>query len=110
MITEVVKVDAKGRITIPAYVRLLLNVDEGSKIVLNVDEDKGVMVMRTFREDWVRCEGVISKQELVKILNEVKVIVIKCFDSGLDEYRCDIVLEVKDSLKKVLGNLRCFND
>lgn len=115
MYTEIVKVDAKGRITIPAYVRLLLNVDEGSRIVLNVDEDRGVLMLKVFRENWVKCEGVVNKSELVKILNNLKVISVKCFnlENEVNEYRCDMVLELEKIKNKHLDGipegLNCYN-
>jgi AbrB family looped-hinge helix DNA binding protein len=112
LITEVVKVDAKGRITIPAYIRLLLNIDDNGKILLKVDEDRGVITLRVFQENWIKCHGKLNKQELAKILNEVKVIALKCLSSEnkFNEYRCDLVIDGKSSSEELLGNLNCFGD
>jgi AbrB family looped-hinge helix DNA binding protein len=112
VISEVVKVDAKGRITIPAYVRLLLNIDNGGRVLMNVDEDKGVIMLKVFQENWTRCWGVLTKRELVKLFNEAKVIASRCFvlEGKHDEYRCDMVIEGKEVLGEVLGKLNCFSD
>lgn len=110
--TEIIRVDAKGRITIPAYVRLLLDVDEGSKVLMSVDEEKGSIIIRTFHEKWVRCTGTIGKEELIGIIRESNVISIKCVSdiANAGIYRCDLIVESMEGMNKGLKGLQCLDE
>uniref|UniRef100_A0A7C4NM58 AbrB/MazE/SpoVT family DNA-binding domain-containing protein n=1 Tax=Ignisphaera aggregans TaxID=334771 RepID=A0A7C4NM58_9CREN len=110
--TEVIKVDAKGRITIPAYVRLLFDVDEGSKILMSVDEEKGAIILRTFHEKWVRCTGTMGKEELIDIISKSNVISIKCVSdiANIGIYRCDLIAEIVEGMNEVHRGLQCLDE
>ncbi|MEM1644368.1 MAG: AbrB/MazE/SpoVT family DNA-binding domain-containing protein [Ignisphaera sp.] len=108
--TEVIKVDAKGRITIPAYVRLLLDVNEGSKVLMSVDEEKGAIILRAFHEKWIKCTGTMSKDELIDIISKLRIVNIKCVSdiSDIDVYRCDIIVESSRNIDRIFKGLQCF--
>jgi len=113
LIAEVVKVDAKGRITIPAYVRLLLNVDEGSKVLMHVDEERGVITLRSFQEKWVRCRGTLDRNELAALISRFKIVSLRCVNEapGADDiYRCDLILESPSDIIEQSKNIYCFKD
>lgn len=112
MFAEVIKVDAKGRITIPAYVRILLDVNEGSKVLMSVDEEKGTIILRAFSEKWIRCTGTMSKDELIDIIGKSKIVNIKCISdtTNIDVYRCDIIVESRGDIGKAFKGLQCFNE
>ncbi len=46
MYVEVVKVDPKGRVTIPSYMRIVLGIESGSRVVLALDEERKVIEIR----------------------------------------------------------------
>lgn len=109
MYTEIVRIDAKGRITIPSYIRLLLDLNEGSEILMDIDEDKGMIVLRAFRKEWIKCSGVLRKDDLIEIVMKTRVINIKCI-SNLDDgdvYKCNIVLESNGIPSNLIKNMHC---
>lgn len=112
MYTEIVKIDAKGRITIPSHIRLLLNFDEGRRIFMNVDEAKGIIILRAFNKKWFQCDGVLMKDQLIEIMAKAKIISIKCVNEIDNDnmYKCNIVLEYDKSLDKTLANIHCFDN
>lgn len=112
MITEIVKVDAKGRITIPAYIRLLLNVDEGGKVLMSIDEEKGIIVLRAFQDQWMRCTGILSRNDLLTLMTNTKIVSIKCASDidNIDMYKCDIVVAGDVRTHKLFEKLSCYRD
>lgn len=111
MYTEVVKIDAKGRITIPSYIRLLLNVDEGGKILMHVDEIRGMIMIRTFREEWARCKGILAKNDVVELMSRANIISINCVNefSNREQFRCEIIAEGDSIPRDIAENIMCFS-
>lgn len=112
MRTEVLKIDSKGRITIPSYVRLLLDVEEGGKILMQIDEVRGLIVLRAFHKNWSRCRGLIARHALFELLSRARVVSVSCIAdlTNSDLYRCDIIVEGKEGMETALKDMRCVND
>lgn len=112
MYAEVVKVDGKGRITIPSYVRLLLNVDEGSKVLMSVDEVRGTITLRVFQKGWVRCFDTLNRDELAELILKATVISFKCTSNAPngESYECDMVIDSGSSHRDILKRINCFNE
>mgnify|MGYP001772961550 CR=1 FL=1 len=112
MRSEVVKVDAKGRITIPSYVRLLLNVDEGSRVIMDIDELRGIIVLRTIDSEWMRCRGTMTKSEVAELMAGTTVVYsISCSsrDENVGLYECDIIVGSGKGIEKVVSKMKCFS-
>ncbi|MEM2221151.1 MAG: AbrB/MazE/SpoVT family DNA-binding domain-containing protein [Ignisphaera sp.] len=114
MFSEVVKVDSKGRITIPATLRLLLNISDGEKLILVFDEDSNKIELHLSKPNrTLFCSGVISRDTLLRLLKEYNMDIIscRCRDNHCDFYHCKIFVELskdKDEFMKNSPNIRCI--
>lgn len=70
MYEEIVKVDSKGRITIPATLRLVLGIEEGSKLLLVADPDSMKIEIKVVPQNVVIEKRVINENELVEFLSK----------------------------------------
>ncbi len=95
---ENVKIDSKGRITIPAYIRLALGIESGDKLLLIAYPDRGSIEIRKIYEDAFSCSGTIGINDFIALLrtlstNNIKIYAITCTVSGDgEEYRCSLVV------------------
>ncbi|MEM4942854.1 MAG: AbrB/MazE/SpoVT family DNA-binding domain-containing protein, partial [Ignisphaera sp.] len=104
---EVVKIDGKGRITIPSYARLILDISEGSSVVMNVDEDRKVIEIRTLRDKAIDCLGIITKDDLIRLINKTDIISIKCICVDVQNcslYRCSILMKNSNNVIQAIDN------
>ena len=110
-IVELLKVDAKGRITIPRTVREALNVEGGSFVVMIADLDKGeITILPSVSEGKVVMEVSISfkdeKGKLAEIAEKLAEMGVnqlatscKAVKRG-EEAECQIIAEVPENMKK----------
>ncbi|MCC6055071.1 MAG: AbrB/MazE/SpoVT family DNA-binding domain-containing protein, partial [Desulfurococcaceae archaeon] len=69
MYSDVVKIDSKGRITIPSAIRLLLNMEEGDKMVLLFDEDElKIELLSTKATNVIVCKLLDDFKNVVEML------------------------------------------
>jgi AbrB family looped-hinge helix DNA binding protein len=107
MYTEIVKVDAKGRITIPSSVRLLLGIEEGDQLLLIVDEEHHAIKLQTFKNDSVViCKMIINAKSINEIFSSLANKIINfsclCIDDVCETYRCKLVVS-SDVVEKILN-------
>jgi AbrB family looped-hinge helix DNA binding protein len=114
MFSEIVKLDSKGRVTIPATLRLLLDIKEGEKLVLIFNEDGNkIEIYLPKINNTLLCDDEISKDILLELLRKFKVNAFKCrcIDNHCDVYRCKIFIELDEhdeSIKKFL-DIKCMD-
>ncbi|MEM1541321.1 MAG: hypothetical protein QW101_02180 [Ignisphaera sp.] len=105
MYIEVVKIDGKGRITIPSYARLILDISEGSNVIMNVDEDRKVIEIRMLRDKVIECLGIITRDDMVRLISGVDLISVKCVCEDIQNcslYRCNILLKNPDNVEQTM--------
>jgi len=112
MIMETVKVDSKGRITIPASIRLLLDINDGDTILLSIDENNYRIELKIFKNNTLYlCKGQLDRQLLLEMLKKLKVISLKCrcIDDECQQYKCETYIDViqKDNLD--ISGMNCFD-
>ncbi|MEM0026835.1 MAG: AbrB/MazE/SpoVT family DNA-binding domain-containing protein [Ignisphaera sp.] len=113
MHADVVKVDSKGRITIPSTLRLLLDIEEGDKLILLFDEDtQKIEILGPGSNNPVICIAVNPLKNMLDIISDIgnDLIAITCrrIDEEHGEYKCKIVLNKKAlELGKTKG-LKCL--
>ncbi|MCX8168474.1 MAG: AbrB/MazE/SpoVT family DNA-binding domain-containing protein [Ignisphaera sp.] len=111
--SDVVKVDSKGRITIPAALRLLLNISDGEKLVLIFDEDNNKIEIRLPRQgDGLVCNDIVSKDVLLELLKrfDVSIVSCRCKDDHCALYHCKIFIELngkRSEFAKRFPNIKC---
>ncbi len=111
MIMETVKVDSKGRITIPASIRLLLDINDGDTILLSVDEDSYRIELKIFKNNTLYlCKGQLDRQILLEMLKKLKIVSLKCrcIDDECQQYKCETYIDMiqKDNLN--ISGMNCF--
>lgn len=111
MITEIVKIDSKGRITIPASIRLLLDINDGDIVLLSTDEDSYRIELKIFKNNTLYlCRGQFDRQLLLEVLKKLRVISLrcKCIDNDCQQYKCETYIDAvqKDNLD--ISNINCF--
>jgi len=110
-IVELLKVDAKGRITIPRTVREALNVEGGSYVVMIADLDKGeITLLPSVGEGKVVMEILISfkdeKGKLAEIAEKLAELGVNQLATSCkavrrgEEAECQIIAEVPEDLTK----------
>jgi|UniRef100_A0A7J3YUQ0 looped-hinge helix DNA binding domain, AbrB family len=114
MYSDVVRLDSKGRITIPSVVRLLLNVEEGDKLVLLFDEEGSKIELRIAKaNNVVTCKMQDSIRNIVELLSKVGNDVIsfycRCYDASCNKFKCKFVLKEKIVKSLDSNNLECFS-
>ncbi len=114
MFSDVVKVDSKGRITIPAALRLLLNISDGEKLILIFDENSNKIEIRLPKPgNTLMCNDVIDKNTLLEIIKKfnANIISCRCKDDHCSLYYCRIFIELNDNknefIKRFPG-VRCI--
>uniref|UniRef100_A0A7C5UWC6 AbrB/MazE/SpoVT family DNA-binding domain-containing protein n=1 Tax=Ignisphaera aggregans TaxID=334771 RepID=A0A7C5UWC6_9CREN len=96
-------------LTIPATLRLLLDIKEGEKLVLIFNEDSNkIEIYLPKISNTLLCDDEISKDILLELLRKFKVNAFKCrcIDNHCTIYRCKIFIELDEhggeSIKKLL--------
>jgi AbrB family looped-hinge helix DNA binding protein len=107
MYTEIVKVDAKGRVTIPSSVRLLLGIEEGDQLLLIVDEEHHTIKLQVFKNNnIVTCKIIANTKSINRILSSFISKIINfsclCIDKTCEAYRCKLVVP-SDIVEKILN-------
>lgn len=109
MYTEVVKIDIKGRITIPSYARILLDINEGSNVIMNIDEDRRIIEIKPIIGKLTKCMiNSVNKNEFIRLFNEIDGIVsVKCVyeNNNHDIYRCEILISNFNDDKNIKNNI-----
>jgi len=101
---EIVKVDQKGRITIPAYARILLGLDPGDRVMLHVDPDRLTINMTLLPRDSpiYKCVAEVSERDLVNIVSNLitSILALNCIRPSTQsrDLKCTIY-----SLKDIEG-------
>ena len=94
---EVTKVDAKGRITIPSYMRLAMGLEGGGRVFVVYDEERGVIEIRLVKPGtmFLCVADSVELQELDGIVREYgqRIHSLSCIRSGSDALKCRIVSE-----------------
>ena len=116
MYTEIVKVDAKGRVTIPSSVRLLLGIEEGDQLLLIVDEEHHTIKLQTFKNgSIVICKMMINAKSINEIFSSLANKIISfsclCIDRACEAYRCRLVVpgDVVEKILNIEPNALCTN-
>ncbi|MEL9940080.1 MAG: AbrB/MazE/SpoVT family DNA-binding domain-containing protein [Ignisphaera sp.] len=113
MYADVVRVDSKGRITIPSTLRLLLNIEEGDQLVLLFDEStQKIEILGPGTDNPVVCITANPLENVLDIISNIgnDLIAVTCrrIDEERGEYKCKIVLNKKAlELGKAKG-LKCL--
>lgn len=114
MFSEVVKVDGKGRITIPAALRLLLDINDGEKLVLVYDENSDkIEIHLSRRGSSIFCSDIVSRGALLELLEKFRVNAIscRCRDHQCAFYHCKIIISIDEKegiFSKALPNIKCI--
>ncbi len=111
MITEIVKVDSKGRVTIPASIRLLLDINDGDVILLSADEDSYRIELKILKNSILYlCKGQFDKQLLSEMLKKFKIAFLKCkcIDECL-QYRCEIYIDASQKDNLGIDGMNCLH-
>ncbi|ADM27000.1 transcriptional regulator, AbrB family [Ignisphaera aggregans DSM 17230] len=112
MIMETVKVDSKGRITIPASIRLLLDINDGDTILLSIDEDNYRIELKIFKNNTLYlCKGQLDRQTLLEMLEKLKVVSLKCrcIDDECQQYRCESYIDTTQRNNLDIDGMNCFS-
>ncbi len=95
MYVEVLRVDSKGRITIPAYMRLVLGIEPNSKVVAILDEERKVIELRVTEPGalFLCVSESVDVSELEALVHEYasKLVSINCVRSDKGSAYCRIV-------------------
>jgi len=100
-----VKVDSKGRVTIPLYLREAIGIEPESYVELEVNRDEGVIILRpasTPGELAVDFEVILNRAEDVQQLTAAivesggEVRLLRCYREEGDRYRCQVTTLVLD--------------
>jgi AbrB family looped-hinge helix DNA binding protein len=114
MYSDVVKIDSKGRITIPSAIRLLLNMEEGDKMVLLFDEDElKIELLSTKATNVIVCKLLDDFKNVVEMLKKLSNGVIafscRCYDTSCNKFRCKFILEEKALKSSNNMSLQCLS-
>ncbi len=91
---EVVKLDSKGRVTIPASLRLLLGLEEGSRLLLIADPDNLRIEIRIIPQDVTIERIVVKENELAEIVSKYAntMYSMSCYRRSDDTFQCRVVI------------------
>ncbi|MDK6027965.1 AbrB/MazE/SpoVT family DNA-binding domain-containing protein [Ignisphaera sp. 4213-co] len=97
MYADIVKVDVKGRITIPSALRLLLNIEEGDKLIILFDEDlQKIEIVSAKSSDLTLCTITSSLNKVLELLtaigNNLIAMNCRCIDASCNRYRCKLII------------------
>lgn len=94
MYEEIVKVDSKGRITIPATLRLVLGIEEGSKLLLVADPDNMKIEIKVVPQNIVFEKRVINENELINFLSKhiAMLYALSCYRISEHAFQCRIAV------------------
>lgn len=113
MYADVVRVDSKGRITIPSTLRLLLNIEEGDQLVLLFDENtQKIEILGPGANNPVVCVTADSLENVLDIISNIgnDLIGVTCRRVGEEhgEYKCKIVINKKALESGKAKGLKCL--
>jgi len=84
---EIVRVDQKGRITIPAYARILLGLDPGDRVLMHVDPDRLTISLTLIPKDTpvYRCSMEGDLSSVLAAINAVmnSIVAISCVRTSI---------------------------
>ena len=104
MYVEILKVDGKGRITIPSYMRIALGIEPNSRVILALDEERKVIEVRICEPGTLfTCIGEgIGMEDLETVIKEYrdKIVAISCAKVS-DKATCKLL--VKDEPIEIEG-------
>lgn len=88
------KVDSKGRITIPATLRLVLGIEEGSRLLLVADPDKMKIEIRIVPQNIVVEKRVINENELIDFLSKhiTMLYALSCYRVSQHAFQCRLAI------------------
>ena len=114
MYSDIVKVDSKGRITIPSAIRLLFGVEEGDKLILLIDEEEQKIELRNIKtSNLVICRMVDNLGNVIESLSKISGNVIafncRCYDASCSKFKCRFIVEEKILRGLSNSNLQCFS-
>ena len=98
MYVEIARIDAKGRITIPSYMRLVMGLESGSRVFMVYDEDRGVIEIRLVKpgELFLCTSEFVGVEDLKKLLDEygLHIQTISCIRSNDgDGLKCRVLVD-----------------
>lgn len=106
---EVVVIDLKGRVTIPKHLREEIGLIEGGKVLLEIDREKRLLVIKPIPVKSEMCSIVFEKiSDIEKLINEIinqreklrlEIIDLRCHKNLENEYFCKILVRVEHEKK-----------
>jgi len=81
-IIQTVKIDQKGRITLPSAVRILAGLDEGSEVLLVYDEGRVIIELVPVEDEIVECDVVGGAGELLVLLSKFRIVSLSCISTA----------------------------
>jgi len=101
-IIQTVKIDQKGRITLPSVVRILSGLNEGSEVLLIYDEGRVIIELIPVEDEIMECSIVGDSSELLVLLSKFKIVSLSCVSASLGGVmHCDVKVS-KAELKSLL--------
>lgn len=113
MYEEIVKLDSKGRVTIPASLRLLLGLEEGSRLLLIADPDNLRIEIRVVPQDVTIEKIVVKENELAEIVSRYAntMYALSCYRRSDDTFQCRVVISItRQNIIKEVENNSPLND
>jgi len=114
---EIVKVDSKGRITIPATLRLILGIEEGSKLLLIADPDSMKIEIKVVPQNIVIEKRVVNENELIEFLSKhiTMLYALSCHRISEHTFQCRLAISEQRTHPTInalerLGENGTFND
>lgn len=114
MFSEIVRVDGKGRITLPATLRLLLDINEGERLILVFNEDGNKIEIYLPKMGKVLvCVGEMEKGVLTDLLRDfnINTFSCRCKDDLCSLYWCKILVELNTDVNEFMRsfpNIKCM--
>jgi len=108
-IIQRVKIDQKGRITLPSVIRILSGLNEGSEVLLIYDEGRVTIELIPIEDEIAEC-NVVGSSELLILLSKFKIVSLSCVSTSLGGVmHCDVKVP-KEELKSLLESLESRSD
>jgi len=117
LLEDVARIDSKGRITIPAHIRIAMGINEGDVVRLIADPDAGLIVVAV-GEVFESIEVVEFQLDSVEALSRITVAIeahillsLRCSAVRRDAIRCRVTIKggsadrVVDAVKSVGGQV-----